>query len=75
MIASLKQNQNTAGENFPERTKRPKGPKGRTYDQLAKELGVSGKTYGELKTINADGTEDLKQAVRDKPPHQHRHGF
>lgn len=41
--------------------------KGQVRDQLAKELGVSGKTYGELKTINKEGTEDLKQAVRDIP--------
>ena len=40
--------------------------KGQVRDQLAKELGVSKMTYSNLKTINKEGTEDLKQAVRDR---------
>jgi len=32
------------------------GEPGKVRDQLAQELGVSGKTYGELKTINEKGT-------------------
>lgn len=42
------------------------GESGRVRDQLAQELGVSKMTYSNLKTINEKGTEDLKQAVRDR---------
>ena len=38
----------------------------RTRDNLATEIGVSGKTYDALRTVSKDGTEELKQAVRDK---------
>ena len=59
-LSGLK-HQNIVGVNLPQRRE-----SSRVREQLAKELGVSGKTYGDLKTINEEGTEDLKQAVRDR---------
>jgi ParB family chromosome partitioning protein len=38
----------------------------KTRDTLAAEIGVSGKTYEALRTVSNEGTEELKQAVRDK---------
>ena len=71
-LSGLKQNQNTVVVNLPQRVNYESG---KVRNQLAKELGVSGKTYGELKTINEEGAEDLKQAVRDIPGHhKRRHG-
>jgi len=40
--------------------------KEQTRDTLAAEIGVSGKTYEALRTVSNEGTEELKQAVRDK---------
>jgi site-specific DNA-methyltransferase (adenine-specific) len=51
-----------AGEppaNLPEDTKE-------TRDAVAAEIGVSGKTYDALRKVSTEGTEELKQAVRDK---------
>jgi ParB family chromosome partitioning protein len=51
-----------AGEpsvNLPEDTKE-------TRDAVAAEIGVSGKTYDALRKVANEGTEELKQAVRDK---------
>ena len=51
-----------AGEpqvNLPEDTKE-------TRDSIAAELGVSGKTYDALRKVSNDGTDELKQAVREK---------
>ena len=48
-------------ENLPQQKCEPK-----TRDTLAAEIGVSGKTYDSLRTVSQDGTEELKQAVRDK---------
>src|SRR5690554_773132 len=59
-LSGLKQNQNTVLDNLPKREKI------NVRKDMAQELGVSDKTYGELKTINEKGTEDLKQAVRDR---------
>jgi ParB family chromosome partitioning protein len=41
-------------------------PADKTRDTLAAEIGVSGKTYDALRTVSTEGTEELKQAVRDK---------
>jgi ParB family chromosome partitioning protein len=38
----------------------------RSRETLAAEIGVSGKTYDALRTVSAEGTDELKQAVRDK---------
>jgi len=46
-------------ENLPEQTKE-------TRDAVAAEIGVSGKTYDALRKVSNEGTEELKQAVRDK---------
>jgi ParB family chromosome partitioning protein len=40
--------------------------KEQTRDALAAEIGVSGKTYDALRTVANEGTDELKQAVRDK---------
>jgi phage N-6-adenine-methyltransferase len=51
-----------AGEppvNLPEVTKE-------TRDAVAAEIGVSGKTYDALRKVSNEGTDELKQAVRDK---------
>lgn len=48
-----------APENLPEVTKE-------TRDAIAAEIGVSGKTYDALRKVSSDGTDELKQAVRDK---------
>ena len=37
-----------------------------TRDYIAAELGVSGKTYDALRKVSDDGTDELKQAVREK---------
>ena len=37
-----------------------------TRDAVAAEIGVSGKTYDALRKVSNEGTEELKQAVRDK---------
>lgn len=44
----------------------PQLNEGKTRDTLAAEIGVSGKTYEALRTVSNEGTEELKQAVRDK---------
>jgi ParB family chromosome partitioning protein len=42
-------------------------PEGKeTRDAVAAEIGVSGKTYDALRKVSNEGTEELKQAVRDK---------
>ncbi len=46
-------------ENLPEQTKE-------TRDAVAAEIGVSGKTYDALRKVSNEGTDELKQAVRDK---------
>jgi hypothetical protein len=38
---------------------------GKVRDQLAKEIGISGKTYAALKTVSDNGTEEVKDAVRN----------
>jgi hypothetical protein len=52
-------NQYSPSENLPEATKE-------TRDAVAAEIGVSGKTYDALRKVSNEGTEELKQAVRDK---------
>lgn len=44
----------------------PRETTGKVRDQLAKEAGVSKMTYEALRKVNREGTEELKQAVRDK---------
>lgn len=44
----------------------PQPDTAKTRDTLAAEIGVSGKTYEALRTVSNEGTEELKQAVRDK---------
>lgn len=46
-------------ENLPPQTDK-------TRDSIAAEIGVSGKTYDALRKVSNDGTDELKQAVRDK---------
>ncbi len=46
-------------ENFTQQTNK-------TRDTLAAELGVSGPTYDALRTVSIEGTDELKQAVRDR---------
>lgn len=46
-------------ENLPQDTDK-------TRDAVAAEIGVSGKTYDALRKVSTEGTEELKQAVRDK---------
>jgi ParB family chromosome partitioning protein len=46
-------------ENLPPQTDK-------TRDAVAAEIGVSGKTYDALRKVSNEGTEELKQAVRDK---------
>jgi ParB family chromosome partitioning protein len=42
-------------------------PEGKeTRDAVAAEIGVSGKTYDALRKVSNEGTEELKQAVREK---------
>lgn len=41
-------------------------PKPRVRDQLAQEAGVSKMVYSALKTINERGSDELKEAVREK---------
>jgi ParB family chromosome partitioning protein len=38
----------------------------KTRDAVAAEIGVSGKTYDALRKVSNEGTEELKQAVREK---------
>ena len=52
-------NQHSPSVNLPEATKE-------TRDSIAAEIGVSGKTYDALRKVSNDGTDELKQAVRDK---------
>ena len=40
--------------------------KGRVRDQLAAEAGVSKMTYTNLRTVNQKGSDELKEAVREK---------
>jgi ParB family chromosome partitioning protein len=44
----------------------PQLSEGQTRDAVAAEIGVSGKTYDALRKVSNEGTEELKQAVRDK---------
>jgi ParB family chromosome partitioning protein len=44
----------------------PELGEGQTRDAVAAEIGVSGKTYDALRKVSTEGTEELKQAVRDK---------
>jgi len=44
----------------------PKQEKINIREDLAKEAGVSGNTYTALKTVNEKGSEELKDAVREK---------
>jgi ParB family chromosome partitioning protein len=46
-------------ENLPPQTDK-------TRDAVAAEIGVSGKTYDALRKVSNEGTDELKQAVRDK---------
>jgi ParB family chromosome partitioning protein len=46
-------------ENLPPQTDK-------TRDAIAAEIGVSGKTYDALRKVSNDGTDELKQAVREK---------
>ena len=41
----------------------------KTRDSIAAEIGVSGKTYDALRKVSNDGTDELKQAVREKARH------
>jgi ParB family chromosome partitioning protein len=52
-------NQHSPPVNLPEATKE-------TRDAVAAEIGVSGKTYDALRKISNEGTDELKQAVREK---------
>jgi ParB family chromosome partitioning protein len=52
-------NQHSPPVNLPEATKE-------TRDAVAAEIGVSGKTYDALRKVSNEGTEELKQAVREK---------
>jgi ParB family chromosome partitioning protein len=52
-------NQHSPPVNLPEATKE-------TRDAVAAEIGVSGKTYDALRKVSNEGTDELKQAVRDK---------
>ena len=52
-------NQHSPSVNLPEATKE-------TRDAVAAEIGVSGKTYDALRKVSNDGTDELKQAVREK---------
>jgi ParB family chromosome partitioning protein len=38
----------------------------KTRDAVAAEIGVSGRTYDALRKVSNEGTDELKQAVRDK---------
>lgn len=42
------------------------GDKGRTVEKLAGEAGISKNTYKNLNTVNQKGSEELKEAVREK---------
>ena len=44
----------------------PQLDEGKTRDSIAAEIGVSGKTYDALRKVSNDGTDELKQAVREK---------
>jgi ParB family chromosome partitioning protein len=46
-------------ENLPPQTDK-------TRDAVAAEIGVSGKTYDALRKVSNEGTDELKQAVREK---------
>lgn len=50
----------TLPANLPEASNRE------TRDTLAAEIGVSGKTYDALRKVSTEGTDELKQAVREK---------
>jgi ParB family chromosome partitioning protein len=52
-------NQHSPVENLPQASDK-------TRDAVAAEIGVSGKTYDALRKVSTEGTEELKQAVRDK---------
>jgi ParB family chromosome partitioning protein len=52
-------NQHSPVENLPQAADK-------TRDAVAAEIGVSGKTYDALRKVSTEGTEELKQAVRDK---------
>lgn len=60
MLANLKQ-----GDEFPAKVNLPERAV-ETRDSIAAEIGVSGKTYDALRKVSSDGTDELKQAVRDK---------
>jgi len=57
-LSGLKQNQNTVLVNLPKREKI------NVRKDMAQELGVSGKTYGELKTINEKGTGEIMETEK-----------
>ena len=60
MLSTLKQgDESPAKVNLPERAVE-------TRDSIAAEIGVSGKTYDALRKVSNDGTDELKQAVREK---------
>jgi len=60
MLATLKHgDESPAVENLPQR-------EDKTRDAVAAEIGVSGKTYDALRKVSNEGTDELKQAVRDK---------
>jgi hypothetical protein len=42
------------------------GDKGRTVEKLAGEAGISKNTYKNLNTVNQKGSDELKEAVREK---------
>jgi ParB family chromosome partitioning protein len=52
-------NQHSPVENLPEASDK-------TRDAVAAEIGVSGKTYDALRKVSSEGTDELKQAVREK---------
>ena len=52
-------NQHSPEVNLPQATDK-------TRDSIAAEIGISGKTYDALRKVSNDGTDELKQAVRDK---------
>jgi ParB family chromosome partitioning protein len=52
-------NQHSPVENLPQASDK-------TRDAVAAEIGVSGKTYDALRKVSNEGTDELKQAVRDK---------
>ncbi|NLG18825.1 MAG: hypothetical protein GX556_15985 [Fibrobacter sp.] len=60
-VANLKQ-----GDKSPDTLNFAERGKGEVRDQLAAEAGVSKMTYTNLRTVNQKGSDELKEAVREK---------